>query len=132
VTAPTDLEKVGLVLDRDQSVPYEKIDDDQTAVGFERRRVGLQRVDHFANRQELWRMRRLCERSALRQAQNGSYLERVDLVVERFEGHVFCRVSRRHLQVVHVSMATEKEDLEHFRSDLPFQPSFLTRILDQR
>lgn len=53
VTAPTDLEKVWLILDRDQSVPHEKIDDDQAAIGFKGGRVILQRVDDLADGHEL-------------------------------------------------------------------------------
>jgi hypothetical protein len=50
VTAPTDLEKVGLVLDRDHAVPDEEVNDDQTAVWFESCRIVLQGVYHLADR----------------------------------------------------------------------------------
>jgi hypothetical protein len=53
VTAPTDLEKVGLVLDRDHAVPDEKVDDDQTTVWFESCWIVLQGVYRLENGQEL-------------------------------------------------------------------------------
>lgn len=38
--------------------------------------------------------------------EDATNLERVDLVIERFEGDVLGRVVRRHLQVIHVSAKT--------------------------